>query len=166
MESTRLEQLSLRPRSAAETGRRHAADVARQFETIFVRTMVQSLRQSASVGGDGGMFGSGAGSGTYADWFDQNLAERLAATGDLGIERALLADFARRGQLDPAGGEPGDRDAGAAAAARARAGHGEPALVRTGDRTPRMAGPAATTAGGAPAMAARPKTKGGIDVLR
>jgi Rod binding domain-containing protein len=101
MDSLRLETLSLKPKSSDDSARQHAAGVADQFEAIFVRTMVQSLRQSATVGGEGGMFGSGPGADTYADWFDQNLADRLAKNGGIGIKEALMAEFERSGEFQP-----------------------------------------------------------------
>jgi len=101
MDALRLETLSLKPKSGDDKARQHAAGVADQFEAIFVRSMVQSLRQSASVGGEGGMFGSGPGADTYADWFDQNLADRLAKNGGIGIKQALMAEFERSGELNP-----------------------------------------------------------------
>ena len=95
-----LEKMSLRPGDRTQKERAHAEQVAQQFETMFVRTLVSSLRQTGSVGGEGGgMFGSGPGADTYADWFDQNLAEKVGAAGHLGIKETLLADFERNGEL-------------------------------------------------------------------
>jgi Rod binding domain-containing protein len=95
-----LESMSLRPApEAAAKHRQRAEQVAAQFETVFVRTLVGSLRQTASIGGAGGMFGSGPGADTYADWFDQNLAEQVATSSRLGIREQLLADFERNGEL-------------------------------------------------------------------
>jgi hypothetical protein len=66
MSQLRIETMSLNP-TPAEKERQHAEKVAGQFEDIFVRTMVSSLRQSSSIGGEGGgMFGSGPGADTYA----------------------------------------------------------------------------------------------------
>ncbi|MBX3463708.1 MAG: rod-binding protein [Planctomycetes bacterium] len=82
----------------ATQARERAERVAVQFETVFVRTLVGSLRQTASVGGEG-MFGAGPGAGTYADWFDQNLAEQMVASSRIGIREQLLADLERNGEL-------------------------------------------------------------------
>lgn len=83
----------------ADKQRQHAEQVAGQFEAVFVRTMVGSLRQTSSIGGDGGMFGAGPGADTYADWFDQNLADQIARTSHIGIREQLLTDFEHNGEL-------------------------------------------------------------------
>jgi Rod binding domain-containing protein len=89
--------------------RERAEATAGQFEQMFVRTLVSSLRQTATLG-DGSMFGSGPGADTYGDWFDQNLAERLSATADIGIREQLLADLERHGEI-PAAAEQVRRQA-------------------------------------------------------
>lgn len=100
--------------AAKQTAR--AEQVAAQFEEVFVKTLVGSLRQTASIGGDG-MFGGGPGADTYADWFDQNLATQIARSSSLGIREQLLADFRRNGELAAA---PRLQDAAAAANEAAR----------------------------------------------
>jgi Rod binding domain-containing protein len=91
--------MSMKPQDAQQKARQHAEKVADQFEQIFTRTMVSSLRSSGSCGGEGGMFGSGPGADTYADWFDQNLAEQLGKNGDIGIRKALMADLEHAGEV-------------------------------------------------------------------
>lgn len=91
--------MSMKPVDAQQKARQHAEKVADQFEQIFTRTMVSSLRSSGSCGGEGGMFGSGPGADTYADWFDQNLAEQLGKNGDIGIRKALMADLEHAGEV-------------------------------------------------------------------
>jgi Rod binding domain-containing protein len=85
--------------------RKQADGTAEQFEALLVRQFVSSLRQTATVGEDGGLFGSGLGSDTYTDWFDQNLAEELGKSGGIGIKQVILDDLARAHQL------PADPDA-------------------------------------------------------
>jgi Rod binding domain-containing protein len=46
------------------------------------------------------MFGKGPGADTFADWFDQNLAEQIGRDSDIGIASSLLTDMERHGQLD------------------------------------------------------------------
>jgi len=138
--SLRLETMSLRPADRAHKDRQHAEQVADQFETIFVRTMVQSLRLSATYGGESGMFGTGTGSDTYAEWFDQNMAEHVAASSQIGIKRQLMADFAKSGELAPDTKDTAGRK------------QLEASLVDAFDRT-RL-------------TAARAASKGGIDVVR
>lgn len=89
----------MRPLDPAQKERQRAEKVADQFETVFVRTLVSSLRQTGSVSAEGGMFGSGPGADTYADWFDENLAQKVAATGHIGIKEQLLRDFERNGEI-------------------------------------------------------------------
>jgi Rod binding domain-containing protein len=87
---------------SAQRMRDRAAKTAGEFEQLFVRTLVSSLRATSSLGGEGGgMFGSGPGADTYGDWFDQNLAGEVCATADIGIAKSLLADMERHGQVAP-----------------------------------------------------------------
>ena len=83
-------------------GRAHR--VAEHFEAIFVQQMVTNMRESTDLAGEGGMFGSGPGSSTYAQWFDTYMSEHLAATGEIGVADAILDQLARTGQLPAAGG--------------------------------------------------------------
>jgi Rod binding domain-containing protein len=84
--------------------RAHAVDVARQFEQVFVQMMVQNLRQSANVTGDdnGGLFGSGPGSDTYTQWFDDKLGSAIAKDGHTGIADVLVKEFERWHQIPKA----------------------------------------------------------------
>ena len=96
--------------------RAKAEQTAAQFEQIFVQSMVSSLRSTAALGGDdGGMFGSGPGSDTFGDWFDQNLAEQISRTSHVGIATQLLKDLERHKEI-PAATTAKHRDAARAAA--------------------------------------------------
>ncbi len=99
MDALALQTMRMKPETAAEKERHRAEDVAKQFESIFVRTLVSSLRQTSGIGGEGGMFGSGPGSDTYADWFDQNLADKVTSSAKVGIEEQLIRDFEKNGEL-------------------------------------------------------------------
>ena len=80
--------------------RAKAQAAADDFEQMFVRTLVSSLRQTASLGGDGGgMFGSGPGTETYGDWFDQNLAEQIGRDSEIGIAAQVMRDWERHDNL-------------------------------------------------------------------
>lgn len=96
----RLEELRTTPLTQQQI-RGKAEGVAAQFEAVFVRSLVSSLRQTADIGGEGGMFGSDAGADTYADWFDQNVAEELGKNGGIGIAKTVLADMERHGEIGP-----------------------------------------------------------------
>lgn len=83
--------------------RREALQVVEQFEALFARTLVQGLRQTADIGGDGGgMFGSGPGADTYAEWFDDHMSAALGKSGQLGISTVLMRDLERWRQIPPA----------------------------------------------------------------
>lgn len=89
---------------ASMGGRERAEAVAKNFEQIFARLMVEDMRDS--VGGDG-MFGGGPGSGTYADWFDQHLSSHLTSGRGMGLADAMLRDWERNGWIQaeqPKGG--------------------------------------------------------------
>ena len=99
-----------------ESGTRaHAEETAEKFEALFVRQLVSSLRQSATFGQEGGMFGSGSGADTYAGWFDQHVAEQLGQDSTIGIKEVILRDMERHKQLAP------ERDQQAALATAQRA---------------------------------------------
>jgi Rod binding domain-containing protein len=73
-----------------------ARDTAMQFEQIFVRQLVSTMRESSKVDSEaGGMFGSEPGSDTYGDWFDEKIAEQVSKNGKVGIAAAVMRDFER-----------------------------------------------------------------------
>ena len=81
---------------ADRAGRKNAQKAADDFEQMFVRTLVGSLRATSKLGDDGGMFGSGPGTDTYGDWFDQNLAEQIGKAQIGAIKYAfkpITSDF-------------------------------------------------------------------------
>jgi Rod binding domain-containing protein len=98
MNTLRIDTLGLPQGKGAE--RKKAEKTASQFEQLFVRSMVSSLRSTGSLGGDGGgMFGNGPGADTFGDWFDQNLAEQISRTSKVGIATQLLADLERHHEI-------------------------------------------------------------------
>ena len=99
MDQLGLQTMSMHPVGQAQKARQRAEKVADQFEAVFVRTFVSSLRQTSTLG-TGGMFGEGPGADTYGDWFDQNLAEQIGKTGTIGIKQQLMVDFERAGAID------------------------------------------------------------------
>ena len=102
MNASRLDNLSLDPNKDLRDPRQKAEKVAGQFEELFVKTFIASMRQTATVG-EQGMFGGGPGADTYAGWFDQNIANELGRTGGIGIARVLLEDMERHGDIEPEG---------------------------------------------------------------
>jgi flagellar protein FlgJ len=102
MQATAIERALRHPTGPESEKRAEALEVARQFEAVFVRTMIGNLRQTAQVmGEDGGLFGSGPGADTYADWFDQNLAEHIGRSGNVGVADVLMREFERWKQVPP-----------------------------------------------------------------
>jgi Rod binding domain-containing protein len=87
--------------------RQKALSVARQFEQVFVQMMVANLRQSSQLGGDdGGLFGSGPGSDTFTQWFDDHMSQHLSRTGRIGVSDVLMREFERWHQIPPAPPRP------------------------------------------------------------
>lgn len=94
--------------NAQASRQQKAYDVARQFETFFVRLMVENFRK-AQLSEDGGMFGKSVGSNTYQHWFDQHMSEHLAKNSTIGIADTLIRDFRRLGELPKQEQEPARR---------------------------------------------------------
>lgn len=90
--------------TAHDKERARAEATAGQFEQLFVRSMVSSLRATSSIDG-AGMFGSGPGADTFGDWFDDNLANQVCHTSDVGIKDQLLKDLERHGEIPSAARE-------------------------------------------------------------
>ncbi len=78
-------------------------EAARQFESLFVREMLKSMRQ-ASLGDPL----ESESTGFYRDMFDQQLALDLARSGGLGLADALVRQLtaARAAPRPPEGGYP------------------------------------------------------------
>ena len=101
MQAGRLGE-AMHPLPPEQACRKRAVAVAQQFEQIFTRSLVATMRQSGQMAGeDGSMFGSGPGADTYADWFDQHLSEHLSQQGRVGIAEVILRDLERHGQIEP-----------------------------------------------------------------
>ncbi|MEC7522272.1 MAG: rod-binding protein [Myxococcota bacterium] len=92
------------PDAATEAERRQARiqDAAGQFEGLLIQQLVSVMR--STVGGEGGMFGNGAGSQMYSHLFDQSFADSLTAAGGMGmrqtIERSMMGPAAYRAMMD------------------------------------------------------------------
>lgn len=79
-------------REARGQGEQAIKQVAQQFESLFVQTMLKSMR-AASIG-DGGMFSNGA-TKQYRQLFDQQMAMQVSQGEGMGlasmVERQILA---------------------------------------------------------------------------
>ncbi len=83
-----------RPPLAAPAGTERAqlADVAEQFEAIFLRQMLSAARE-ADFGGED-LFG-GQGEETFREMRDARFAELASNTGVLGLAASIEAQLAR-----------------------------------------------------------------------
>ena len=72
--------------SAASDGR--GAEAEKALEGLFTKMLVKEMRKGLGEG----FFGSGPGADTYAEWFDDHLAESLAEGGALDLG-PLLEEF-------------------------------------------------------------------------
>ncbi len=71
---------------------------AQQFEAIFLRQIISSMR-SASLGED--ILGSST-SDQFREMADARTAESMAETGSLGIAEMLIRQFGGKADADPA----------------------------------------------------------------
>lgn len=80
--------------------RARGVEIAEQFEQVFVQQMVEKMRQTVDVTGDGeGLFAKGPGSDTYAMWFDRLLGERVQAESHLGIADAIVTQLEKHREV-------------------------------------------------------------------
>ena len=83
--------------------RESAVNVAQQFEELFAQQMISGMRRSMQLDGEeGGMFGSGPGADTYAQWFDSMMSEKLGEGRGLGLRDTLLRHWDERGLIEAA----------------------------------------------------------------
>ena len=90
------------PAAEAERRQERVESAAGQFEGLLIQQLVSVMR--STVGGEGGMFGSGAGSEMYSHMFDQSFADSLTAAGGMGmrstIERSMLGPAAYQRMME------------------------------------------------------------------
>jgi flagellar protein FlgJ len=90
---------SLAAQSPTTEAQRNALrGAAQQFEAVFLRQMIGSMRQ-AHLADD--MFGSQA-TDQFRDMSDANLADSMSHQGVFGIAQMLLAQFDRHAAATPA----------------------------------------------------------------
>ena len=61
-------------------------DAAGRFESLLLRHLIQTLRETSL---EGGFFGKGAGSGTLESMFESYLADALSQGAPLGLAEAF-----------------------------------------------------------------------------
>ena len=97
------------PTTAAQRNALRGA--AQQFEAVFLRQMIGSMRQT-HLAED--MFGSQA-TDQFRDMSDANLADSMSHQGVFGIAQMLLAQFDRHAAATPPGTAAASGQSGAAA---------------------------------------------------
>ena len=86
----------VQPNASAEKAQ--LKEVAKQFEAIFLRQMIGTMRQS---GGGEGIFDSSA-TEQFRDMSDARTADSMAEKGALGIAEMLLRQYESRTPKAPA----------------------------------------------------------------
>jgi peptidoglycan hydrolase FlgJ len=109
---TDLGSLSALKRDAARHDPAAIRQVAQQFESLFTRMMLKSMRDAS---GTDPMFGSDQ-QKMYRDMADDQLAVQLAKGKGLGLADVLLRQLRRLGVAGADGGEAGQRANGSALA--------------------------------------------------
>lgn len=93
-----ISSVSTGARPAAQDQKAQLRDVAKQFEAIFLRQMIGTMRQS---GGGEGIFDSSA-TEQFRDMSDARTADTMAEKGALGIAEMLLRQYESRTPAAPA----------------------------------------------------------------
>lgn len=84
-------------REAEHPSGKKAAEVATQFESIFLKMMLDSMTKTLD---SGSLIGQQPGSDYYQDLFLNEIAMKIASEGELGLKKQVLA------QMENSGGEP------------------------------------------------------------
>lgn len=77
---------------------------AQGIEASFIKTLLEQMQKGSS------MFGKGAGAGIYQDFFNQAVAESMAATSQFGIASLFERQMAPRlaAELAKSNQQPGE----------------------------------------------------------
>jgi flagellar protein FlgJ len=100
---TDLQSLTALKRDARAQAPGATREATRQFETVFTRMLLQSMRQASS--GDS-LFDSQQ-SGFYRDMFDDQLSVEMSRGRGLGLAEMMTQQLLRAGAGIPDGGAPG-----------------------------------------------------------
>lgn len=93
-----ISSVSTGAKAAAPDQKGQLQQVAKQFEAIFLRQMIGTMRQS---GGGEGLFDSSA-TEQFRDMADARTADSMADKGALGIAEMLLRQYDSRTPATPA----------------------------------------------------------------
>lgn len=163
---TDLQGLSALRRDARAQDPAALREAARQFESVFTRMLLQSMRDAS--GGDP-MFDSEE-SRFYRDMFDNQLSVEMSRGRGLGLADVLVAQVMRSGLVPT--GEDGkaapqpaaalrmpSRDAPAATAERSSGAAGPPSDASPSAGSPSVASPVAASQVAAPLVAVPPQAR-------
>src|SRR5262245_48739270 len=96
------------------------AELAHQFESLFIAQMLRQMRQSLTMAGDE-EGESGHEFGAMTDTIDTQLAQQLSAAGGIGIADVIMKSFARQSDSSVRGvGPSGSLNAAPVAGLKAR----------------------------------------------
>ncbi|GLV21785.1 hypothetical protein TomMM35A_16410 [Sphingobium sp. TomMM35A] len=93
-----ISRISAGAQAPASPEKAQLEKVAKQFEAIFLRQMIGTMRQS---GGGEGIFDSSA-TEQFRDMSDARTADTMAEKGSLGIAEMLLRQYEARQPVAPA----------------------------------------------------------------
>ena len=93
-----ISSVSAGAQPAASAQKAQLEKTAKQFEAIFLRQMIGTMRQS---GGGEGIFDSSA-TDQFRDMSDARTADTMAEKGALGIAEMLLRQYEARQPVAPA----------------------------------------------------------------
>ena len=74
----------------AVAGHRDAREVAEQFETVFVNTMIQGMFEGIKSDGP---FGGGHGEEIYRSMLNEQYAEAITARGGIGLADSIYREI-------------------------------------------------------------------------
>jgi len=80
------------------------AEVAGQFESLFMNLMLKSMRDANAVFAEGNFLNS-SNVNTYQQMLDQQLSVSLAGKGSMGLAKILMKQLSPPGQILPKSGE-------------------------------------------------------------
>lgn len=70
---------------STDAEKKKARELCNQFEAIFVKQLLQTMRSE-----DSGLFGDGMGADTYQSMFESQMADDIASTGSIGISDKIF----------------------------------------------------------------------------
>ncbi len=88
---------SSRENNDIETRKARLLEAAQDFEAIFVRQLLKTMRSTLTTGG---MFGSGSIGEIYSDIMDNAVAEKIAERSGLGLAESIYKQMIKSIESD------------------------------------------------------------------